>query len=947
MTNTYTELETGMHHLKDGNWVESTEDVRPVLGGAAATNTAHHTFFAANANVAEALQLTMPNGQNLISHVLWLSYFEPSTGSNALIAELQDSIGQIIQPNEVLYTNAFTGDCAADILYRHTKAGLEQNIILRSQPPSPSEYGIRDTTMLQVWSEFIISPSPDVIVTDVNSVAAERDEQLDFGPMKIGPGEAFLIGDTTTPRTSTRVSKQWLHIENRTFLVEEVPLISVVSQLQELLRPPSGTNDPAAGKREKQASATRRLPKHRFAFETTNAIEVAKADINEKRGFLLDYNMTSATNFTFQSDTTYYVSGFVFLAGTNVFEGGCVIKYATNASINIYPTATTPTVTLFGNAYRPIIFTAKDDDSVGDIISGSTGTVSGYYANPALYLASLSQALALPYVRIMYAQQGIASWGVTLDISHAQFLRCSNVLQIAASGTHVRNSLFARNPTNIVLVAGDITAENNTFSQIGCLALGPSSPNGCSMAATNCIFANVTNLTIGSIALSGGTNGFYISSTFGSVVTNSAYPFQSVGAGSYYLTDSCNFLNAGTTNISATLLASLRQKTTWSPLVFSNATLSADTNFGPVAARDTAVSPSLGYHYEPVDYAFGGVTANANVTFTPGTAVGWFRTSSGWTHAGHGIHIGDTKTLLFDGHVDHPDFWIRCSVVQEGGTGKWDGGYGPGGITGWTTLPNINQAPVLQAHFTKFSVAASDSTHFRDDNGYLLVNAFACEFSGGGLGGYVDAVQFTNCLLDRVNWWLEGGRPETALTSENCTMHGGNVYINRWNDGVNGQTPVAIQDTSFDNTTFNTHDPYADNTNLTHCDFNAFQQGAPRLYPQGSHDVLVTNFNWQTSWLGNYYLPTNSLLINTGIVTSDLMGLFHYTTQTNQTKEAKTQVDIGYHYVALDANGNPIDSDGDGIPDYFADKNGNGILDFGEIPFGITIENPVNGTVFY
>jgi hypothetical protein len=63
--------------------------------------------------------------------------------------------------------------------------------------------------------------------------------------------------------------------------------------------------------------------------------------------------------------------------------------------------------------------------------------------------------------------------------------------------------------------------------------------------------------------------------------------------------------------------------------------------------------------------------------------------------------------------------------------------------------------------------------------------------------------------------------------------------------------------------------------------------------------------------------------------------------------EANTIVDIGYHYVAVDANGNPIDTTGSGVPDYMADQNGNGVLDPGEIPFGITIETPINGSTIY
>ena len=41
-------------------------------------------------------------------------------------------------------------------------------------------------------------------------------------------------------------------------------------------------------------------------------------------------------------------------------------------------------------------------------------------------------------------------------------------------------------------------------------------------------------------------------------------------------------------------------------------------------------------------------------------------------------------------------------------------------------------------------------------------------------------------------------------------------------------------------------------------------------------------------------------------------------------------MDIGYHYVATDPGGNPLDTNGDGNPDYLEDANGNGLIDNGE-----------------
>ena len=115
-------------------------------------------------------------------------------------------------------------------------------------------------------------------------------------------------------------------------------------------------------------------------------------------------------------------------------------------------------------------------------------------------------------------------------------------------------------------------------------------------------------------------------------------------------------------------------------------------------------------------------------------------------------------------------------------------------------------------------------------------------------------------------------------------------------------------------------------------DYNAFLTNADRLVVGGTHDVTnLTSFNWQSSWFGNYYQPTNSQLINKGSLTADRVGLYHFTTQTNQVPETNSVVDIGYHYVATDAFGNPLDTNGDGIPNYLEDANGNGIFDVGDL----------------
>ncbi|MDR3716018.1 MAG: hypothetical protein P4L51_24705, partial [Puia sp.] len=177
---------------------------------------------------------------------------------------------------------------------------------------------------------------------------------------------------------------------------------------------------------------------------------------------------------------------------------------------------------------------------------------------------------------------------------------------------------------------------------------------------------------------------------------------------------------------------------------------------------------------------------------------------------------------------------------------------------------------------------------------------------------------------------IEDFRNVDDLELHNCTVREGHMFASHLGGSI---WPVRMENCAFDNVDFTqlAGDAWNSNPTMAYYDYNAFVTNQTRLPLLGAHDVIVTNFNWQTSWLGNYYLPPSSLLINTGHGTADQWGLYHFTTQTNQVKETNSVVDVGYHYVATDANGQAIDIDGDGIPDYLEDSNGNGIFDAGDL----------------
>jgi hypothetical protein len=529
------------------------------------------------------------------------------------------------------------------------------------------------------------------------------------------------------------------------------------------------------------------------------------------------------------------------------------------------------------------------------------------------------------YARFSWAWAGCFAYdGTDLTVRHCQFFNCNYGLGDLPANVHVQNDLFSQCDYPIYT---DFNARVEQVTVDTATNLCQSEDGMDGLFVTNSIAANVGGW-IGEDSFNTNPPAPVLDHAF--KLPTASGLFQNAYSGSYYLCDGSTNRAAGTTNVDPVLLAALRQKTTAPPIAFTNVTFSTDTSLSPQAQRENG-PPDIGFGYDPLDYLFGGCDAEANLVFSAGTAVGWFRTSQGWYHAGHGIHIGDGHTLFFNGTATAPCYWVRWSTVQEGIPATSEPSYGPGGITGWT-WPNFSQAPVVSMRFTHCSLLAWEAMHMRDDNGYLIVHARDSEFWNGGCGGYVSQLDYTNCLFDDVSMWTSwNGVPTTNCTFvlQNCLVRNGVLNLNRTAADSHGNYPLwFIHDTAFESGTLEFNDAGSGDSRWTKFDYNAYLTGADTTDPSGANDLTVTNFNWESSWFGNFYLPTNSPLIDSGSVTADTvgLGLYHFTTQTNQQKELSSQVDRGYHYIATDAFGNPVDTNGNGIPDYLENASGTGVV---------------------
>jgi hypothetical protein len=368
----YTELATGLCYNQNGQWLDSQERINILPDGSAEAIQGQHKAWFPGDIYTGYIRLVTPDGKQLQSQPIGLSYDD---GINTvLIAELTNSVGELISSNQIIYPNAFAG-IRADLLYTYKKSGFEQDVIFRQQLPAPEQFGLNSKpSRLQLITEFFNPPAPVQDVSPGNPQDGLHDTTLTFGKMTMGHGHAFLIGSKglQSKDNAASVYKSWINVGGRKFLVEELPYRRLSSSLATLPSQSLSTMNSANSILNK-VSSVRLLPPARLSVTETNAIQLAKADFGQKPGVVLDYVTINSyeTNFTFQGDTTYFVNSYCYYRGTTTFEGGTVVKYDVNGMLELDPNGTINCLT---GPYHPAVFTSWNDNSLGESIPGNSGT---------------------------------------------------------------------------------------------------------------------------------------------------------------------------------------------------------------------------------------------------------------------------------------------------------------------------------------------------------------------------------------------------------------------------------------------------------------------------------------------------------------------------------------------------------------------------------------------
>jgi len=245
---------------------------------------------------------------------------------------------------------------------------------------------------------------------------------------------------------------------------------------------------------------------------------------------------------------------------------------------------------------------------------------------------------------------------------------------------------------------------------------------------------------------------------------NPYVPAWSAFAGTYYLSNGCPFVGAGTTSIDPALLAQLRTKTTYPPLAYPSFPNSETTVLAPVVQRDTT-GLTLGWHYDPIDYMGVCAISNATLLLTNGVVLGLYGNSLMWLEGG--------TQLISQGAPNQRNYLVYWNGVQE-----------------WPTYPNLYplsgvllQQPAAFGHLsnpfiflrlTSVCAPTGETVLWQSEDSPLEISGLTlqdCEIYGSGAAWQMNesantpVVGFTNNIFHRVPFAVNSAAKITSYNN--------------------------------------------------------------------------------------------------------------------------------------------------------------------------------------
>jgi hypothetical protein len=899
ITNSFVQLEDGLNVFSatEGAWIPASDEIEIINGNGVSRKAQHKVIFASSLTDANGvIDLSMPDGKRVRIRPLGLAFTDSATGDSLFIDEVRSAALEKSAVNQVIYPNAFIF-IPATVRYTVTRNGLEQDIMIQGRVPSPEQFGFASaTTSLEVWNEVLEAAEPVKIPRAIRreNGATEVDEQLDFGAMFFPQGKSFSTPRRPDGSKEDAIAKEWIQIEGRTYLIEKVPWTTAADEIAML---PEGDSPVAIDKAvlqkafasHKSSSRARPLASKTWASLSSERRRLATRDRSiasqtaARPAYIFDFITLNSgqVNFVAKGDTTYYVSGAVSCTGSSAtFEGGAVFKFAQTSSAGI--TVSASSVLWQASAYRPVVFTAQRDLSVGQNVGG-TGGISGYYGGT--YLAFSGSAVQLHNARFVSAAAALSLPAVAgSSITHVQFVNCNDAVRPNGSDFSLRNCLFD-NTVNVLAGTPSAAAiarlEHTTIDTATWFNQTVSSQSAVgAIYLTNSILAAVQNK---------GFTGAVPSDCLDA--SSPAGLFATQGGGAHYLANASPYRNntSGKLSINPGLLSDLRKMTTYAPALLTGSIPASTVMYPSVILDSDSDGLDTGYHYWPIDYIWSSLNVtNATLTLTNGVSV-----------AGTGTPMLYLRTssskIVSQGRPERLNRITSYNTIQERALNSIAA---PSVFRGFPTT--------LDLTFTDVSLVAGGGLIF-DDFYRGTVCVTNSSLRGVTVGAMAMDVAYTpklylknnilqNCTMSvdqgyNVNSSFYGNFLELQIYNNLFTRCGGafkhfdsNPY-GAWN----------IYDNLFDGCTFTFQEVTTPVTAYS-ADYNGFVGGS---FLTGSHNFANRAADFVSGPLGPYYYPASgsapslASLKDQGSRTAAAAGLAQF---TSQGPKDSGQVDIGFHY---------------------------------------------------
>jgi hypothetical protein len=345
----------------------------------------------------------------------------------------------------------------------------------------------------------------------------------------------------------------------------------------------------------------------------------------------------------------------------------------------------------------------------------------------------------------------------------------------------------------------------------------------------------------------------------------------------------------------------------------------------------------LGYHYEAVDYLVSQVSVGIGLVISNASVGGY----------GQSVFASCGGGLTIKGQAQELSRVVWYPAVQEQAV-KLNG-------VGTVGRPFFaSPSTFLTLRFVEVNGQGSVQSLFQLGTGFMQDTIQDSQLRGVSIGNYQElqdlsmgrTLTLRNTLLERCVVNLFAGAVDyyypplgthtyyqnpLGLTLLNDSFWCCSVGLTYQEDHEQGHMGWRILDILWDGTglSFGGNGNYQSMVTRHH---NGFHDTVNNL--GGTENRTLDELVYGSGTLGTRYIGSTVpalALVDHGSRLASGAGLYHYTMQSNQQKEGSSQVDIGFHYVATDGQGNPLDSDGDGLPDYVEDADGDGTYDSGDI----------------